>query len=519
MKGRPTAAGALQAAVSAICATIGWPAAHLLWREEAGTGLVSSGVWHLDPPRPAFREALEGRRGPGLVGDVLRTAKPVWIADLRVATDREGQSAALEAGLQCAVALPIITSQRVVGVLELFHDRPVAHDAQLLRQLGEVLSLLGAILERDLAQRREQFLASVVEDVAHPIFVKDREFRFVLLNKALCEMVGHSREEMLGKTDYDFFSKAEADFFREKDVEMFRSGSPVVIDEEPITDSAGNLHVLATTKVPLLGPSGEVTHLAGIIHDITRLRAAEERGRQVAEAREAVRVRDEFLSIASHELRTPLTTLRLQGARLLALAEPGSAQARGLATMQRQVDQLTVLINNLLDVTRVAAGRLELSLSRIELGGTVREVVERLSVETDQAGSSVRVIAPVPVSGRWDRLRVEQVVTNLLSNALKYGAGKPIEITVEPTPSGGRVAVRDFGIGIAEADLGRIFERFERVGATHRYAGLGLGLHISRQIVLAHGGTITVRSRPGEGSTFTVELPAEPPGQVRAPGS
>src|SRR6185436_19340783 len=122
-----------------------------------------------------------------------------------------------------------------------------------------------------------------VDHIADPIFVKDRQFRFVLLNRALCTMVGYPREEMLGKTDYDFFPKEEADFFRQKDVEMFAIGEPVVIEAEPITDSSGRRHVLATSKAPLRDESGQITHVIGVIHEITRLKEAEDALRQANE--------------------------------------------------------------------------------------------------------------------------------------------------------------------------------------------------------------------------------------------
>ncbi|MCA9624409.1 MAG: PAS domain S-box protein, partial [Myxococcales bacterium] len=120
------------------------------------------------------------------------------------------------------------------------------------------------------------FLKAVIEHVAHPIFVKDRKFRFVLVNRAFCEMVGYPRDEMLGRSDYDFFPAEQADFFRKKDMEMFGEGATVTIEEEPLTNREGEHHVLATTKVPYRDESGEVTHLVGIIHDITRLKAFEE---------------------------------------------------------------------------------------------------------------------------------------------------------------------------------------------------------------------------------------------------
>ncbi|HEX7842624.1 MAG TPA: chemotaxis protein CheB [Kofleriaceae bacterium] len=230
---------------------------------------------------------------------------------------------------------------------------------------------------------------------------------------------------------------------------------------------------------------------------------------------EAVRVRNEFFSIAAHELRTPIGTLLLhvQGMRLI--AEQGQpvtmeAQLKSLAVIERQVQRLDQLVNTLLDVSRLAAGKFELLREPVDLAALTQEVVARFEAQARRAGAEIAVHAPHPVEGSWDRLRQEQVVANLVSNALKYGAGKPIEITVDADGQAARLVVQDHGIGIAAEDLRRIFNKFERAVPARHYAGLGMGLYITRQIVEAHGGTIRAVSEPGKGSIFTVELPRVP---------
>ncbi|MDY7226383.1 sensor histidine kinase [Hyalangium rubrum] len=244
--------------------------------------------------------------------------------------------------------------------------------------------------------------------------------------------------------------------------------------------------------------------------------AAVDNARLYGEAQAAVRLRDEFLGIASHELKTPLTPLRLKlqmlqrqvnGARLE--GEPLSAEriSEALDVSLRQVRKLTDLVDNLLDVSRITAGRLRLELEELDLASVAAELLSRFAPSAAQLGCALELHAPEPVFGRWDRLRVEQVVTNLLSNAIKYGAGRPVVVRVEEDGERARLTVRDQGIGIAEEDLGRIFERFERAVSDRHYGGLGLGLYITRQIVEAFGGTVRVSSQPGQGSTFTLELP------------
>jgi PAS domain S-box-containing protein len=243
-----------------------------------------------------------------------------------------------------------------------------------------------------------------------------------------------------------------------------------------------------------------------------RIAMGVEHARLYREAQEAIRVRDEFLSIASHELRTPLTPLQIHFQRLLGPRRSEASLApeqlqRILGRCERQVHRLQALIDNLLDVSRISSGRLRLQVEAVDLADIVREVSGRFAEELAAAECPLVVEGAAPVMGQWDRLRLEQVVTNVLGNAIKYGGGKPIEIKVETTSDGARLRIADHGIGIADGDLTRIFQRFQRAVSARSYGGMGLGLYITRQIVDAHCGSIQVESRPGEGSVFVVDLP------------
>jgi signal transduction histidine kinase len=257
---------------------------------------------------------------------------------------------------------------------------------------------------------------------------------------------------------------------------------------------------------------------------VAERRMQEERVR-MAQVQEALRERDEFISVAAHELRTPLTALqlRLQGLErgLKAGAPEKNAPSKvgdRLRGALRQTERLTHLIERLLDVSRIAGGRLELAPERFDLAELVRQVAEDFREPAAEAGTELRVDGAERVEGCWDRLRMEQVLVNLLSNAVKYGSGRPVSVRLESAGERIRISVVDEGIGIATEDLGRIFTRFERAAPVRNYGGLGLGLYISRHIVDAHGGHIEVSSRPGQGSTFVIDLPlvpalAAPPGQ------
>ena len=228
----------------------------------------------------------------------------------------------------------------------------------------------------------------------------------------------------------------------------------------------------------------------------------------------AVRARDALISIASHELRTPLSALQLQVhlvMRGLAKDSNGDPATVTLpsrfATIDRQVQRITRLVDNLLDVSRITAGKLQMEYENVDLTMVVREVISRFEEELRRAGRSVSLRGDAQVVGQWDRMRLEQIATNLLSNAVKYGQTQPIEVVVEDSGGTARLTVCDHGIGIAEKDQARIFERFERLVSGSQAGGFGLGLWIVREIVQALGGTVRVESELGVGTTFTVELP------------
>ncbi|BFT63672.1 ATP-binding protein [Pseudomonas moorei] len=232
------------------------------------------------------------------------------------------------------------------------------------------------------------------------------------------------------------------------------------------------------------------------------------------ELEQAVRMRDDFMSIVAHEVRTPLNGLILETQlRKMHLARDNAA-AFTLDKMhamvdrdERQIKSLIRLIEDMLDVSRIRTGKLSIRPTRFDLSERVRHVLQNFAAQIEAAESSVTLVAEQPVIGNWDEFRIEQVISNLLTNALRYGAKSPITVKVYSENGEARVEVRDFGIGISEENQHRIFQQFERVTAKHAVAGLGLGLFISEQIVTAHGGSITVESRIGEGALFRVCLP------------
>lgn len=237
-----------------------------------------------------------------------------------------------------------------------------------------------------------------------------------------------------------------------------------------------------------------------------------ERSRTLSRLEEAVSARDTFLAIASHELRTPITTLLFQTSALRLLwrdakeAIPLDSLAPKLALLERQSARLSRLVGELLDVSRLVSGQLNLDHEPFDLAEVAREVVMKLQENPEHGGSSVELVteASVPVIG--DRSRLEQVITNLLSNAMKFGASRPIEVRVESRDTIARLVVRDHGVGIAPENLERVFHKFERIVSVRNHGGLGLGLWLSRQMIERMNGSISIESELGAGTTVTLEL-------------
>ncbi|MHB1198085.1 MAG: hybrid sensor histidine kinase/response regulator [Polaromonas sp.] len=241
------------------------------------------------------------------------------------------------------------------------------------------------------------------------------------------------------------------------------------------------------------------------------------------ELQRAIRMRDDFMSVAAHELLTPLNTLFLEAQLRKVELDRGNTAIFDAAYLQKMVDHdqrqiksIMRLIDDMLDISRIRSNRLAIRPRQVELSALLARVVGNLAHQAAAAGVRITLQADQPVTGFWDEFRIEQVLINLLTNTLRHGNAQPVEVRLTALDDGARIDVRDQGPGIAAQDQQRIFEQFERAVEPGGPGGLGLGLYISRQLVQAHGGTLSVQSQPGDGSVFTVTLPLTAPSEAAA---
>jgi two-component system, OmpR family, sensor kinase len=271
---------------------------------------------------------------------------------------------------------------------------------------------------------------------------------------------------------------------------------------DPDSQPAENREEHGTPEEELAALRAEICALRNIRQDAER---------ELAELRDAVAARDSFIATAGHELRNPMSAILLNVTytvfRARQAQEAPEWLLERLASLDRQAKNFVRRATTLLDVSRLTAGRMPLDLALVSLDAVVREVAKDLAIEAERAGCRVELVLDPEARGYWDRTALEQIAGNLVSNAIKYGAGRPVEVSVQADPTTAALTVRDHGPGIAEADRERIFQRFERAVSSAERSGFGVGLWIARQLAVAHGGDIAVASVPGLGSVFTATLP------------
>lgn len=500
----------------------------ILLMDERTPYLVIRAAIGRPTPIPREGQVTQLRRDQGLAGWVITQRKPTIVPD----TTRDERWVHLEGTPnppRSALAVPLQAGEDVLGALFLFHDQldyfndshltlvtaaasqvaSAINNATLYRLITEQAERLGTMWrqQREEASRNEAILRSIADGV----LVNDVHGRVILMNSAAERILEARAETALGQDVRNFFAAAEPEG-RQRAIEavnaMLKAGHPPQVVQTQLEIGG---RIISTNIAPVLTEQGELLGLVTVLRDITR---------EV----EADRAKSEFVSTVSHELRTPMTSIKGYTDLLVmgAVGELNETQQRFLKIIQENANRLTSLINDLLDISRIETGRIELNMTPVDLGELIRSVAASMAGQAAQHGLTleVHVDEDLPLT-MADKDRLTQVLVNLVGNAILYtDAGGRVDIRARPVESAVVVEVADTGIGIPKEDLGKIFDRFYR-GESERVQqcqGTGLGLAIVKSFVEMHGGRIWVESEPGRGSTFTFTLPVrdvevKPPAQ------
>jgi PAS domain S-box-containing protein len=417
------------------------------------------------------------------------------------------------AGLR-AGALSIVTSSMLGGwwFIAPYHTLAVSRNEvfalSVFVPVAAILAVLADSLRSGYAERAESetWFRTLAETIPYVVFTVRRNGASEYCNGRLAEYAGIPVEALRGD---GWKGTIHADDLPIADVAIeraFASGERAEASFR-MRRADGEWRWFAVALVPIRAVDGGVLRCVGSATDVQQQKDAAD-----AHAR-AIEARDVFLSVASHELKTPIAAalLQIQRAQRLVSAEGTAAYppvlVKSLLASVGTIERLDGLVGSLLDVSRISTGQLSLARSTYDLSAATSAVAARFSEAARRAGCVVELDVEPGIEAVGDRQRIEQVLTNLVSNALKYGAGKPVSIALRRRGGTAIASVSDHGIGIASEDHARVFERFERGASARHYGGLGLGLWIARQIAEASGGYIRLASRPGDGATFSVELP------------
>ncbi len=401
----------------------------------------------------------------------------------------------------------------------------VAEAADLAQQRQLKLEVLTKTLESRVEERTaelkktQKLLTDILDQTQSPIFVKDLNGQFVLVNNKMAAILARKKRDLLGKTDYDVFDWSQAEAFAANDRRVILGGEPTTLEET--VREHGKTQVFISSKFPIRDEENQIYAVGGILTDTTEQKLQAEQLQKTAQELQAAkeqaeganRTKSQFLANMSHEIRTPLGAML--GFAELMLEEPQltEGQENSLKTIIRNGEQLYRIINELLDISKVEANKFEVEMVTVDLDEAVRDVTALLSVKAEQKGLAfeVRSQGALPEKITTDPLRFRQILINVIGNAIKFTRRGAVTVDFSLKHSFLEVRVTDTGIGIPRSLQHRLFQPFSQADSanTRNFGGTGLGLYLSQKFAQALGGTITIeRSALNEGSTFVIVIDA-----------
>lgn len=517
----------IQIAISEFCQYMDWPLGHcFLPCESDKTTLISSQIWNTTAETSKLyasliecTESTTIASGEGMVGKAYATGTPSWTVNNNNDTECLRQSIAAQCGLHTGYAFPIILEQHVLGVMEFFSPKPESENSDTYNIMTEIGKQLGYALQRHSAEQRVGLLEQVILNANDGIIITGADFRkgpeILFVNEAFSTITGYSKEEVIGKNPRMLQGENTDKTTLARLRHALETGENFK-GELVNYDKHGNEYWLDISIVPIKDIKGRITHFAAIERDITDRKDFEQTLLEAKESAESNnRAKSEFLANMSHELRTPMNGI--MGMCDLLLESPlDEEQKESASTIYSSSESLLELLNDILDISKVEAGDLELEHVPFDLPHAVNELIQLYTPIAEKKGLNVeyQLSSEVPKLVLGDPGRLQQILRNLFSNALKFTESGSITLSIFMDTQGERpelyFSVRDTGIGIPEDKVQGIFLKFTQAdtSVTRKYGGTGLGLAITKELVIMMNGRLGVESTLGEGSIFYFAIPS-----------
>lgn len=520
---------ALKISLHEICQLTKWQIGHFYMVDKNHNDKIPrSDLWCLEDPEfyQPFVEKTDQIKAHdiSIISRVVSSGKPFWSNDIFHDKRLVRSEIGLQVGIKSGMAFPVLVKDEVAGVLEFFSNINIHPSPSLMELMSQIGVQLGRLLERQRAKEEIELsqyrLQAILDNLPARIYLKDRDKKYLLVNKVYRDFFNMQNEDFRGKTAEDYFTDEQIKPWSVGDEDVINKGKVVSYEVVRGKDEQGRDRTFQLTKFPVMDPRGDIFAYGGISIEITAIKETESRIRALltsehkarTEAEKAILARDEFISIASHELKSPITALKMKVQLTLRQLnrDPNPALDKfktSMCKLESDADRLVTLINRLLDITRIQTGHFELHREELVVNDLITNLIENFTLQLETTDSKIEVEMKDDIKAHWDKSRIEQVVTNLITNAIKFGEKKPIKLVLESTDHQARITVTDHGRGIPPEFKDKIFDRYERANVSEGIQGLGLGLYIVKQILESHGGSIRVESELGKGSTFVVDLP------------